>query len=176
MRQVSFVIAALAACTVLLVSGCTMATPAPTSPPTPASVSTPPGPGSAPSPTSVPAAATPPAFTTCGQSAISLAFGKKLLGFASCAGLYISSGHPARVYMSPGQTIPIRGVFDGGGTISADNPGLIEITGSTITAVHAGETRVRFANLPGGCWLSSAAGKTKHVSSDACIAFVLFVR
>jgi hypothetical protein len=157
------ILTAVGVATLLLVVGCTSTEPSPT--PTPVAL-----------PTSVPAATTPLTVTTCGNNEISIAFGKKLLGFASCAGIYISSDRPARVYLSPGQTIQVHGVEDNGGTISADNPKLVAANGSTITATYRGSTDIRFANLSNGCYLSAGKLKPTRVPSVKCVAFVLVVR
>jgi hypothetical protein len=165
MRALSPVIAAVGVAVLLLVCGCTAIAPKLSSAPTPLAL-----------PTSVPAATNRLGVTTCDKDAISISFGKKVLGFASCAGFYISTDKPARVYMSPGQTIQVDGVEDNGGTISADNPDLVTPNGNTLTATHRGSTDIRFANLASGCYLTVGNQTTKQLPSVKCVAFVLVVR
>ncbi|MCU1597303.1 MAG: hypothetical protein JWQ47_1042 [Glaciihabitans sp.] len=165
MRAFNPVIAAVGVAALLLVCGCTAIGPKLSSTPTALAL-----------PTSVPAATRQLGVTTCASNAISIAFGKKLLGFASCAGIYISTNKPAHVYMSPGQTIQVKGVEENGGTISADHPDLVTANGSTITATHRGLTDIRFTNVVNGCYLSSGNQKPKQLPSEQCVAFVLVVR
>jgi hypothetical protein len=165
MRAFNPVIAAVGVAVLLLVCGCTAFGPKPPSTPTPLAL-----------PTSVPAATNQLGVTSCASDEISIAFGKKLLGLASCAGIYMSTDKPAHVYMSPGQTIQIDGVEDNGGTISADNPHLVATNGSTITATHRGSTDIRFTNVVNGCYLSAGGQKPRQLPSVKCVAFVLVVR
>ena len=165
MRALSPIVVAVGVAALLFICGCTST--APTLPPTPIPVA---------APTSVPSARVPLAITTCGNDIISIAFGKKVLGFASCAGIYISTDKPPRVYMSPGQTIQVHGVDNNGGTISADDSGLLVISGSTIIAARSGSTDVRFVNLANGCFLSRGKQEPRQLPSAQCVAFVLVVR
>jgi hypothetical protein len=165
MRALSPAIGAVGVAALLFVCGCTSTalklspTPIPVAPPT-----------------SVPSAVVPFSITTCGNDVISIAFGKKVLGFASCAGIYISTDKPPRIYMSPGQTIQVEGVSNNGGTISADNSGLLVVSGSTVTAKRIGSTEVRFVNLANGCFLSVGKQMPTQLPSVQCVAFVLVVR
>jgi hypothetical protein len=165
MRAFNPVIAAVGVAVLLLVCGCTSIGPKLSSTPTPLAL-----------PTSVPAATKQFGVTTCASDQISIAFGKKLLGLASCAGNYFSTNKPARVYMSPGQTIQVHGVDENGGTISADNPNLVTANGSTITATHRGSTDIRFTKVVNGCFLNEGNQMPKQLPSEQCVAFVLVVR
>ena len=140
--------------------------------------SRPPATDSAALPTSVPAATAPMrGVSACGRADFAVILGAKELYLGSCAGQFISSGDPAIVYASKGQSIRIR-ESGAGSSVATDDPAVAVVNADTATVVARGpgKTAVRFTDVPSGCIVTSESGAMSQVPSARCVAFILVVR